>query len=509
LIIKTKVSEVQIYRSGASVTRKGDAEFKAGKNILYIGGMTETSGKEDFNLLLPESMKVINFSIIGIDDIKSEELKESEKLQKQIEELDYQTNVCNMLIDLKKTNGNFTVRSEVSVEDQENYIQKLPDELLKLHRQITDIAAEKKKLEKKYQEAVAEENKPLVMAEIISESDGIFPLVLKYTEKSGRWMPKYEVRFKDNSTPLEVSMKAQIMQNSGEDWNKVKVTLYSGNPSQSHDLPILNPIHLSIRENEPQLKFGAVRASAMRAPMEDGICESAADNSMANTLTMSNGMASMEQAIVDDEETMSSYMLPDEKDILTDTDGNISVLQMFTVNADYHLLGIPKIDTRCFLTADISSADWPLPPAKASIYIKDIFAGEVYVNPDSNKERFSISLGMDERLTVIRNELPKKTQDALLKNQRKQTRSSTISLVNNSNDTVKVLLKDQIPISTDKAISVELLEASDGLLDSDKGELSWDISIEPGEKKEFNLSYSIAWPKDKHMNERIIPSFRV
>ena len=105
---------------------------------------------------------------------------------------------------------------------------------------------------------------------------------------------------------------------------------------------------------------------------------------------------------------------------------------------------------------------------------------------------------------MVRTELPRKTQEALLKNQIKQVRSSRIRLVNNSKETVKVLLKDQIPVSTDKAVTVDVLNLSDGVLNDEKGEVSWTLSAEPQNTIELELSYSVAWPKDKRLSERTV-----
>ncbi len=165
---------------------------------------------------------------------------------------------------------------------------------------------------------------------------------------------------------------------------------------------------------------------------------------------------------------------------------------------------IPRVDTRSFLTAEIARNDWPFRAAYASIYIRDLYAGDVFVDPDTDVDRFTLSLGQDERLTVVRNELPRKTQDALLKNQRKQTRSAKIKVLNTSKDAVKVLLKDQIPVSTDKAVTVEVLNLSDAKVDEEKGEVSWLLEAEPQNAIELELSYNLAWPKDKRLSERIV-----
>ena len=479
--------------------------MKAGRNIIYVGGMTLTSKQEDFVLSFPENVKATNIQIIKIDDIDDFGERESEKIQKNIDEIDYQIETSKLLIDLRKTNGDFSKRTDVSVEAQEQYMVALPARLLELHKQIGDLEEEREKLVEDQEDAVKEENKPLIMAEIFSETDGKIPFTLRYQETTGKWKPKYEVRYKSNEEPLEVSMKAQITQNSDEDWKQVKVTLYSGNPAVFHGLPELDPVHVSIFVDQPVYRGrakGNARMCESSMIMDEDVCPEDICEEEAPVLNMAP--VKMQEAEVQEEETMSAFILPDLKDILNGTDGNIVVLQSFKVPANYQLLSIPRVDTKSFLTAEINESDWPLPAAYASVYIKDLFAGDIYVDPDTDIDKFSLSLGQDERITVVREELPRKTQEALLKNQRKQVRTSRIKLINNSKETVKVLLKDQIPVSTDKAVTVDVIKLSEGVLNEEKGEVSWELMAEPKNAIELELSYSLAWPKDKRLSERTV-----
>ena len=179
MIAKSTVKEVQVYRNSASVIRTGEVELKAGRNIIYVGGMTLTSKQEDFVLSFPENVKATNIQIIKIDDIDDFGERESEKIQKKIDEIDYQIETSKLLIDLRKTNGDFSKRTDVSVEAQEQYMVALPARLLELHKQIGDLEEEREKLVEDQEDAVKEENKPLIMAEIFSETDGKIPFTLR------------------------------------------------------------------------------------------------------------------------------------------------------------------------------------------------------------------------------------------------------------------------------------------------------------------------------------------
>ncbi len=502
MLTKTKVTELGIYRRSATVTRAGEVTLTEGRNVLFVSGMTNTANSGSFRLKFPKGVSAANLQIVKAEDVEGFE-KESETIREKIAEADYRIETCKIMSELRKTNGNFTGRSEVSVEEQEKYIDALPEQLLSLHRQIEALQNEKKELEEKLDRALIEESKPLIMAEVNSAGNTTVPFILQYEETACSWRPEYEVRFSGEAEPLEVSMKARIRQSSKENWLQVKTTLYTGNPSAFQELPEMQSEQVSFYEPPAVHEVGRSapnRLMAAPAAMGEAMAASAP---MMGMMAMAN--LQTQEAEVDDADTMTAFLLPGLKDVISDTDGNVALLQSFQVPAKYQTLAVPKLSNKGYLTAEIAASEWPLPSANAKIYIRDTFAGDVYVDADTEKETFRLSLGQDERLSISRTELPAKTSEAFLKNQKKQVRSAVIRLNNSSSDAIPLVIKDQIPVSTEAAITVELTEASGGVLDKETGVVSWELSAEPGKAEEFKLSCSLAWPKDKRIVERKVP----
>lgn len=504
MVTKTTVTELGIYRKSATVTRTGEVSLTEGRNVIYVSGMTNTADAGSFRLKFPEGVSAANIQIIKAEDAEGIE-KESKSIHEKIAEVNYRIETCNIMSELRKTNGNFTGRSEVSVEAQEKYMDALPEQLLALRRQISELESERKCLEEKLNLALAEEGKPLIMAELHSERSVSVPFILQYEEKACGWSPEYEVRFSNEAEPLEVNMKARIRQSSKENWLQVKVTLYTGNPSVSQELPELQSEQVSIYEapaaSDRAVKMRTAASTEGAVPME-AMGMAAASPMMGMMMQMANLQTA--EAEVDEADTMTAFALPGAKDILSDTDGNMALLQSFKVPAKYQTLAVPKLSNKGYLTAEINASEWPLPSANAKIYIKDTLAGETYVDADTEKEMFRLSLGQDERLSISRTELPSKTSEAFLKNQKKQLRSAVIRLNNSSSEAIALLVRDQIPVSTDAAITVEPSEVSGGALDKETGIIGWALQAEPGKAKEISLSYSLAWPKDKRIVEKKI-----
>ncbi len=515
MITKTEVKEVSIYRNNAMVIRTGVAKLETGRNLVYIAGMTESAVKGSFRLKFPPTVKAINMQLVNLtDDLDVGEEKESDKIRAKIADLSYRINICNFMEELQKTNANFTVRTEVSLEAQEEYMKKLPGELDKIHEEVKELTKVQDLLAKELKEAEKEEAKPLIMAELVTENAGEVPFLLEYKEAYASWAPKYEVRFNGTNEPLSVIMKAAIYQSSKEDWKQVKVTLFSGNPAATDTIPDLKSLQLSFYEpapvpasspmmGGPMMGFMGMAAANMAGASANAMSASAAPMAMMSMDAMKqmNALQTAE-AVVSEEDSMTAFELPDLRDILSDTSGNLADLRNFSVDAKYHVLCIPRLSDKCYMTAEIAAADWPLPPAKASVYLKDTLAGDFYVDSNSETDIFNLSLGNDERITVRRSEMPRKTQEALIKNQKKTQYAFRISLLNNSSEAVNVKILDQIPVSTEKTIVVEISELSKAVLNEESGELCWELSAESKKEIVLNVAYSVAWPKDKKLTER-------
>ncbi len=79
---------------------------------------------------------------------------------------------------------------------------------------------------------------------------------------------------------------------------------------------------------------------------------------------------------------------------------------------------------------------------------------------------------------------------------------------NSSAKAVEVLIKDQIPVSTEKDIVVDVVNIDGALLDKETGFLSKKVNVEAGGNASLRISYKVAWPKDKRISESR-KSFRV
>ena len=75
---------------------------------------------------------------------------------------------------------------------------------------------------------------------------------LTYYVKNAGWFPTYDVRALAINQPMQLSYKANVFQNTKEDWHKVPVTLSSANPNRSTIAPELQTYWLDYGRRAPR-----------------------------------------------------------------------------------------------------------------------------------------------------------------------------------------------------------------------------------------------------------------
>ena len=136
----------------------------------------------------------------------------------------------------------------------------------------------------------------------------------------------------------------------------------------------------------------------------------------------------------------------------------------------------------------------------ASIYIKGTYMGDAYLSMDPSKDTYDISLGVDETVKVIRKQTKKYTSNVLLKSQKKTELVYEITVTSKKDRKCELLLEDQVPVSNEKTIEVTVDEISGAERDEGTGKLKWNISLEKMESVKKTVAYTVAYPKEKIIN---------
>lgn len=83
---------------------------------------------------------------------------------------------------------------------------------------------------------------------VITEQPVQATLLVNYFISDAGWVPQYDIRAVNTESPVKLHYKAMLYQNSGLDWNSVKLSLSTSNPRQSNHKPVLVPQYLSFQQ---------------------------------------------------------------------------------------------------------------------------------------------------------------------------------------------------------------------------------------------------------------------
>ena len=64
-----------------------------------------------------------------------------------------------------------------------------------------------------------------------------------------------------------------------------------------------------------------------------------------------------------------------------------------------------------------------------------------------------------------------------------------------------ITLYDQIPVTRQDGIKVEVIKTDKADHNEKTGELDWLLDLKPQESRTLHVEYVISWPKDKSLNQ--------
>ena len=138
----------------------------------------------------------------------------------------------------------------------------------------------------------------------------------------------------------------------------------------------------------------------------------------------------------------------------------------------------------------------------ADIYLDGVYTNRLEMDNDLSKEDVEITLGKEERVHVSHRNVSKKTSNVLLKGQKAVTHIYETLINNLTDEEMTVILRDQVPVSGNKEVTVETVETA-GEPDKETGIFEKEIKIGPKQSEKVRLEYKVSYPKGKYLKETL------
>lgn len=319
-------------------------------------------------------------------------------------------------------------------------------------------------------------------------------LDITYLTQNAGWSPFYDLRADNTTDPINMLYKAQVVQQTGIDWKKVKLTLSSGVPNQNNQAPELSAWFLRLG----QVYDKGIAYAALNAPstiMIRGEISSLAIEKKAKESSISN------YTTINENQMNISFDIDLPYDILSNGKRHSVTLKEIKLPATYKYYAVPKVEKEAFLLAEINDySKFNLLKGEANIIFEGMYIGKTYIDPSQTTDTLNLSMGRDKKIAIKREKVAEKSGTKFLSSSREQTFTYDIILKNNKKDAAKLMIKDQYPISTDKEVEVELLQSDGAKVDKESGILTWEQELKPGESKKIRISYRVKYPKNKNID---------
>ena len=388
-------------------------------------------------------------------------------------------------------------------------LTKIGQELLVLTRRMTEQKKRVDRLDAQAKEQNARREQPVGEIEVTLtvRSRTTVELDLSYVVRNAGWTPIYDVRVRDTKSAASLAYKAQVYQNTGFDWQNVRLTLSTANPALPGSQLELGTDYVSFYEPKPAPRVYQQRSDAMAnsARAKTLTAEEKADGFGADALEAPapnlTTTADVTQAV--NQPTNVNFVIAIPYTILTNGHPQLVDIQTSDLPATYRYELTPKLDTDAFLTAQITGWDkLTLLNGVARIYFEGTFVGESRVSLTEAKDTLSLSLGRDKRIITKREQIEDLNSRKSVGSNQREGRAYRISLRNTRSEPISLTLYDQIPVSTDSRIEVSLTDAGGAELNPETGKLTYRLTLQPNESRALTFRYELKYPKGRTLAQQ-------
>ncbi len=510
--VPSKVQKVIVFLSGAQVTRNASVTINPGVSTLVFDGIsagidaqsiqvkangkfTILSVKSELNYLKEESKQK------NIDDLLAQQKVINDKLQLANSLLYINQQEESMLMknqSVKSDNANLNVAElKLALDFQTQRLTEIKKKQIQLNNEIADLNTQLQKYNQQIADVSNGNTKVTsnIIVTVSSKETTQAAFALNYMVPNANWYPTYDIRAKDVNSPISITYKANVSQETGEDWKNVKLTLSTGNPSVSGSKPELAPYYLNLQGYYAAEKFKS--SSQLNEVVVVGY-ESKLEGRVAGMATAD--VASVPSVQTKENQTNFEFNIADPYSIASDGKQCVVEINQVNINATYQYAVAPKLSTNVFLSAMIT--DWNkynMLPGEVNLFFEDTYIGKSMLNTNSTNDTLNISLGADKNIVVTRTLQKELTQKQSIGSNIKQQRDWVIEVRNHKNQPVKLLVEDQVPVSQNSAIEVEKQQLSAGKADELTGKVAWNLVLKPQDDKKLELKYQVKYPKNQQV----------
>jgi len=522
------IKEITIFQGKAMVTRMGQVVVPVGEQSIKLKNLPLS--------ISPDSLRVSGEGtegalITGVElhrvydteslDLERRELERTYKasLEKEVAIQDELNELDRQFALLDSTAQNFAqdfpkalAYQKAKVEDYLKFTEYITAKRIDISKSQVgkrremdqakkNSAAIKGRLDQTASKAATERNDVDINVRIAIA--GPMKMTVTYAVSGAGWEPVYDVRVMPDTEKVNMTYYGIVIQETGEDWDNVALTLSTAPHTEARELPELNPWYLSAEAPMPRRRF-AMAKMAMNAPSGAPCpppCEERAGASMDMEKKRDEGPAMEEMASqIAEVETSGEavvYKVPGTDTVLSNGEPKKLTVAMLDLSCKTEYLSVPKLSPEFYLKAKVSNdTEFVFLAGKVNLFQEDDYIGATVIDTKAPKEKFDLSLGVTRQIIIKRELVKKETESAGI------TGSGTrinyayeIKVENHRKAKAKLVIMDQLPVPSNKEIKIEKVVMDPEAKDiDDMKRIKWKFYLDPEQKRTVALQFSVEYP---------------
>lgn len=270
--ITSVIKYVKVFREGAQVTRTARASIPAGETLLRFSDLSanlesrtiQLKSDGDFTILsvnyvpryINEPQKTATYQRLQAAQDSLQTLIDREQILLQV-----LNEGENLLLANKAIGGNagFTVEAlNDALQNQQARLSEIKFKKLEVNNRLKLLQSNLQIIQNQLKAGQNQKKTGEILVKVVANAVINADFELNYAVTEASWTPEYDIHVMDVSKPLSLTYKAKVSQNSGEDWNNVKLILSSGKPFLYRFRPILEPWRVKLFEPGSLVSYDTV-----------------------------------------------------------------------------------------------------------------------------------------------------------------------------------------------------------------------------------------------------------
>lgn len=329
-------------------------------------------------------------------------------------------------------------------------------------------------------------------------------LTVRYQVPSASWNAFYDARLetgtKAANPKLHLIRRASIAQTTGEDWEDVSLLLSTTRPGRGTAAPDMRTVTVDYEPLAPPPAPRPVSRN-MTAP--------------APPATVSERTAEVQDEVKRKADERPAQISAAPFQAVFEIGGRVTVkgtgenkrvqIETSDIEPSLSIRSAPRIDPTAYLYAKlVLPKGAPLLSGPVTLIRDGVFVGHGRLPLLNPGEEHELGFGADDAVKVKYITIEeKKGETGLISTSKTDDRFYRVTVKNLHDRKLDVTLLDQLPISLNEEIKVELNSRSTAPtkkdVDDKRGVYAWMLPLNPDEEKQIQFGYRIVWPTEKRI----------